>query len=236
MNSKVFSARKIAYFAILLALVVVLQIWGSAIPVGATRLSFTLVPIVLGAIILGQWAGMFLGIAFGAVVLISALVGADPFTMYLLQESPVITLLIIFVKGSLAGFLPGLIYKLLKKRPILATIIAALVAPIANTGVFVVGALIISGVIEGFMGSAGITGQSVVYFVIIGCAGINFLVELGINLILAPALARIIRLVDKKAFESAEEIKEEIEVVETENFDTVETESQTKADGETEDK
>lgn len=213
MNSKTLTARKIAYFAILLALVVVLQIWGSAIPVGATRLCFTLVPIVLGAIILGQWAGMCLGFAFGVVVLVSALVGADPFTMYLLQESPIITLLIIFVKGTLAGFLPGLTFKLLKKRPVLATILAAAVAPIVNTGVFVVGTLIISGTIEGFMASANITGQSVIYFIIIGCAGINFLVELGINLILAPSLARVIGLIDKKVFETTPKTKTENEEV-----------------------
>ena len=47
-----------------------------------------------------------------------------------------------------------------------------------------------SGTIAGFMQSVGNTA-SVVYFLIIGCAGINFLVELGLNLVAAPALYRV---------------------------------------------
>jgi hypothetical protein len=107
--------------------------------------------------------------------------------------------LIIFVKGSLAGLVPGFTFKALKKYPVLATFVSAGVAPIVNTGVFVIGALIISGTIGGFMSAASITGQTVIYFVIIGCAGINFLVEFLLNMLLAPALHRIIRVVDKTA-------------------------------------
>ncbi len=209
MKNQYFTARRITWFAILLALVVVLQIWGSAIPVGATRLCFTLVPIVLGAILLGPIEGMLLGVAFGVVVLINALVGGDVFTMYLLQESPVVTLLIIFVKGSLAGFVPGVCYKALKKRPLLATFVAGAVAPIMNTGIFVLGTLIISGAVGNVMDSLGITGQTVVYFIIIGCAGINFIIELGINLILSPALTRVIKIIDKKVGFIPEEVSKD---------------------------
>lgn len=197
MNSRYFTARRISWFAILLALVVVLQIWGSAIPFAGTTLNLTLIPVVLGAIILGPIAGMILGVAVGVVITINALAGTDVFTLYLFQNNPVMTFLIIFVKGSLAGLVPGYLYKLLKKHPILATFIAAGSAPLVNTGIFIVGALIISGTIGGFMSFAGITGQSVVYFVIIGCAGINFLVEFALNMVLAPALHRVIKVLDK---------------------------------------
>ncbi len=209
MNNQYFSARRVTWFAILLALVVVLQIWGSAIPVGATRLCFTLVPIVLGAILLGPVSGMLLGIAFGVVVLITALVGGDVFTMYLLQESPVMTLIIIFGKGSLAGLAPGLCYKALKSRPVLATFVAGAVAPIVNTGIFVLGALIISGAVGNVMTNLGVSGQTVIYFIIIGCAGINFLVELALNMIVSPALTRIIKIVDKKIAFVPQEIEGE---------------------------
>ena len=192
-----FSARRIAWFSILLALVIVLQIWGSAIPFAGTTLNLTLIPVVLGAIILGPIAGMILGITVGVVITINAFVGTDVFTLFLYQNSPIMTFLIIFVKGSLAGFVPGVIYKALRKKPLLATFIAAMSAPVVNTAVFIIGALIISGTIGGFMDFAGITGQSVIYFVIIGCAGINFLVEFAINTVLAPALHRVIKVIDK---------------------------------------
>lgn len=201
MNSSYFSAKRITWFAILLALVVVLQIWGSAIPIGATRISFVLIPIVLGAIVLGAVAGALLGVAFGVVVLIAALVGADPFTLYLFESSPVMTLLIIFVKGALAGFVPGLIFKALrKKNSLVATFIAAAAAPICNTGIFIVGTLIISGVISNYISiTPDLAGQSVVYFIIIGCAGLNFLIELGINMLITPALYRVMKVIDKSA-------------------------------------
>jgi hypothetical protein len=107
------------------------------------------------------------------------------------------TFLIIFVKGSLAGLVPGFTFRLLRKRPVLATFVSAGIAPVVNTSIFVLDTLIISGTIGGFMNSVAITGQSVVYFIIIGCAGINFLVEFALNMLLAPALHRIIRVIDK---------------------------------------
>ncbi len=197
MNGRYFTARRISWFAILFALVVVLQIWGSAIPFAGTSLNLTLIPVVLGAIILGPIAGMVLGIAVGVVITINAFVGTDVFTLYLYQNNPIMTFLIIFVKGSLAGLVPGYLYRIFKKHPVLATFIAAGSAPIVNTGVFIIGALIISGTIGGFMNFAGIAGQTVVYFVIIGCAGINFLVEFALNILLAPALHRVIKVLDK---------------------------------------
>lgn len=197
MNSRYFTARKVSWFAILLALVVVLQIWGSAIPFAGTTLNLTLIPIVLGAIILGPLAGAILGIAVGVVITINAFAGTDVFTLYLYQNSPIMTFLIIFVKGSLAGLMPGVLFRAFKKHPIIAIFVAAGSAPVVNTAIFVIGTLIISGTIGGFMDFAGISGQSVVYFIIIGCAGINFLVEFAINMVLAPALHRVIKVIDK---------------------------------------
>ncbi len=199
MNNNYFTARRISWFAILLALVIVLQIWGSAINIAGTSINLTLIPVVLGSIILGPVSGMLLGMAVGVVITINALTGVDVFTNFLYQSSPVMTFLIIFVKGSLSGLIPGLIFKALNKKPLLATVVSALSAPIINTGIFVIGALIISGTIGDFMASANITGQTVTYFIIIGCAGINFIVEFIINTVLAPAIFRVIKAIDKSA-------------------------------------
>ena len=71
-----FTARNVAFLSILLALVIVLQVFGSYIRIGATPLSFVLVPIVLGAVMIGPLAGLFLGFAFGLIVLPSPRTGA----------------------------------------------------------------------------------------------------------------------------------------------------------------
>lgn len=196
-NSRFFTARKISWFAVLLALVIVLQIWGSAIPFAGTNLNLTLIPVVLGSILLGPFAGALLGVAVGVVITINALAGTDGFTLYLYQGSPIMTFLIIFVKGFLAGFVSGSVFKALKSKPVLAVFLAACSAPIVNTSIFVIGTLIINGTIGGYMSTENITGQSVVYFIIIGCAGFNFLAEFTINAVFAPALYRIIRVVGK---------------------------------------
>ena len=69
-RKRFFTSRNIAFLAVLLALVIVLQVFASAVPIGATRISLTLIPIVLGAVLLGPLAGAFLGAAFGVVVIV----------------------------------------------------------------------------------------------------------------------------------------------------------------------
>ena len=55
------SAKQITGIAVLLALVIVLQSLGGTIVIGAVQLNFTLIPIVLGAILFGPLVGAFLG-------------------------------------------------------------------------------------------------------------------------------------------------------------------------------
>ena len=83
-KSKFFSARNIAYLAVLLALVIVLQMIGTLIGnLGVTAPSLVLIPIVLGAILLGPVGGGFLGFAFGLVVVLAGVFGMDKFTFIL---------------------------------------------------------------------------------------------------------------------------------------------------------
>ncbi len=203
-KKKFFSAKNIAYFAVLLALVVVLQCCGGFIKIGGTSLSFVLVPIVLGGILLGPLAGGLLGFIFGFIVLMYGVSGADPFTGYLLTNSPVMTVLICLVKGVLAGIIPALIYKLIaKKNTLIAVVVAALLTPIINTGIFILGCLIISGTLTGWMEYAVSNGWmeatvAVPYYLFVGCAGVNFIVEFAINVVLAPAIHRVVIVVEKQ--------------------------------------
>ena len=75
----VFSAKRVTGIAVLLALVIVLQAIGGTILIGAVQLNFTLIPIVLGAILFGAGVGGFLGFACGGVVLIQVITGSAPF-------------------------------------------------------------------------------------------------------------------------------------------------------------
>ena len=196
MKKKSVSARRVTGIAVLLALVIVLQVLGGYFKVGATSLSFVLVPIVLGGILYGAWIGAFLGFAFGFVTWMYGVTGADPFTAILFEAQPFATTLLCLGKGTAAGLVAGLVYQFTaKKNKQVGVFTAAATAPIVNTGLFIVGSLVMlkETLTANFVGE----GSTIVYFLFIGCAGINFLVELAINLIFAPTLYRLIGVLEK---------------------------------------
>lgn len=194
---KYFSAKRITGLAVLLALVIVLQVFGSYFKIGATSLSFVLVPIVLAGVLYGVIAGGIMGLAFGIVVLIQALTGVDGFTLILLEDHPVWTVLLCIVKGTAAGVVSGLLYKWMsKKNKYVGVFLAAAAAPIVNTGLFILGSLCF--LQDTLKANFVAGGQTVVYFLVIVCAGVNFLVEFAINLILAPSVHTVCKVAGKR--------------------------------------
>ena len=178
--------------AILAALVVLLQMLGGFIHIGPTSVSLVLVPIALGGMLFGPAAGAFLGLIFGFITLMAGVTGTDAFTNILFTAQPFATSFICLGKATAAGFMGGLVYKLLKKvNRWAATFAAAAAVPVTNTGLFILfGLLMVRETLEANFASE--TGA--VYFLVIVCAGFNFLAELGLNLILSPALFRLTTL------------------------------------------
>ena len=199
--------KKIVYFAILLALVIVLQVISNYITFGPVSITLVLIPIVVGGILLGPLAGALLGLAFGIITIIGSL--KSP----LFITSPVLIVFLALIKAVAAGFFPALFYKLIaKKHPVVATYVAAASAPIINTGIFILGCLAGLNVIKEVFGLDDSTAAIV--FIFVGIVGINFFIELGINIILSPAIVKIIEVVQGKIRqrkEIAEESEEEDE-------------------------
>ena len=206
-KSKIFSAKNLVYLAVLLALVVALQCLGGFFVIGTTSLSFVLVPIVLGAVLIGWWAGAILGFAFGFIVLMYGVAGTDAFTNILFVNQPVLTILTCLIKGIAAGLVPGLIYPLIaKKNKLAGVIVASALAPLMNTGLFIIGALCMSGTITtNFVAE----GSTLVYFLFIVCAGVNFLIEFAINILLSPAIHRVGLVVEKQLGAKKKAVKEQ---------------------------
>ena len=183
--------------ALLTAVIMVLHFSGVAIPAFGTKISLVLIPIALGAMLLGPVAGAILGFIYGMTVFISlGVMHMDPFTGFLFDQTPVMAALICTVKTTAAGLVAGWVYRALSKKNILlAVFVAAALVPTVNTGIFVLGCFLIYSTISEFAAGAG---YSAVYFILIVCAGINYLLELAINLIFSPALERLVRLLSKK--------------------------------------
>ena len=194
-EKRFFTAKNVTILGVLTAIIVVLQIFGSYFRIGTISLSFVLVPIVIGGILTGVVGGTILGFIFGVITLVMGIVGADQFTFILFSDHPFLTILTCVIKGSAAGFMSGFVYKLLKDKNLtLSTFAASAVAPIVNTGLFIVGAFCMADTLNSNFVAEN---SNVVYFIFIGCAGINFLIELAINLVLAPSVCKIIKAVKR---------------------------------------
>lgn len=190
--------------ALLIALVVALQMVSALIPPigGMVSITLTLIPVVVGGILLGKKAGAVLGFAFGLIVMINCIVALDPGGNILWNANPFFTAIICLVKGTAAGFFPAWFYELIvgngekcsEGKRFAATIVAALSAPVINTGLFVCGMfLLFKDTLYAWAG-----GTDIVTYVLLVLAGLNFLVEFLINTILSPAIVRITAVVGKR--------------------------------------
>ena len=190
---------RMVQLAILVALVIVLQLVGSNIHVGPVSFSLVLIPIAVGGVLLGPAAGAILGAVFGLITVIGGVSGADVFTNFLFSKQPVLTVVLCLAKATLAGLCAGLVFRALEKHNRwVAVVLASAVAPVVNTGIFVLGTItLFRSTLEEYILNVG-AGVSVVYFVVILCAGINFLAEFGVNLIASPAVYRIWTAITKK--------------------------------------
>ena len=192
-----FSAWRVAGMGVLLALVIVLQAFGGTVSIGAVQLNFTLIPIVLGAIVFGPWVGGFLGLACGVVVLIQVIMGAVPFYALIWTNDPLVTTLTCLVKTTVAGIVAGLLYPwICKKNSLVAVFVASGIVPVLNTLLFIVGCLFMTGSVHVLAADGG---QNVLAFILVGLVTFNFFIEFAINLLVSPALHRVIGVVVKKA-------------------------------------
>jgi len=178
------NVKKLAGLALFAAIVVVLQIIGTFVKLGPFSISLVLIPIVVGAAVYGTGAGAFLGFVFGVVVMI-----ADPTAHFLLTLKPFSTLLVVLVKGTAAGAVSALVFKALeRKNTYLGVVVAAVVCPIVNTGLFCTAMFFLfKDVLDQWVGGK-ITFIAVVMLVLA-----NFLFELATNVIFSPVIMRIIR-------------------------------------------
>lgn len=186
--SKSMSAKKLALGAILTALVIVLQLMGSFIRLGMFSISLVLVPIVIGCAMCGKFIGAWLGFIFGVTVLLSG-----DAAKFMAINIPA-TILVVLLKGTLCGLAAGLVYDLIsRKSRYLGVISAAIVCPIVNTGVFILGCILF------FMPtiSQWADGKDIVTFMIFVLGLINFPVELIFNLVLSPVIVRLLSISKK---------------------------------------
>lgn len=189
-NTKHFDTGTIVGLGLLTAIVVVLQALAVGIRFGVFNITLVLVPIIVGAALYGKAAGAWLGFVFGLVVLFT---DAGAF----LAVSVPGTIVTCILKGTLAGLAAGAVYRLVsRKNSVAAAITAGIVSPIVNTGVFILGcAVFFMDTISEWAAGAGF--ENAWAYMLTAFVGVNFLVEMAINLVLSSAIVLIVRVGQK---------------------------------------
>lgn len=180
--------------AVLTALVVILQmlsnITGALLP---TPITLVLIPIVIGSAMYGVKMSTWLGFVFGLTVLLS---GAANWFLSFSVPGTVIT---VMVKCTACGLVTGIVYKAVKKlNEKLAIWVSAVVCPVVNTGIFVLGCYVFFlEDLTNFIAESNLAFANATAYIFLGLAGVNFLIELGVNIILNPAINLVIKNIRK---------------------------------------
>ena len=175
--------------SIMTALVIILQLIGTVTTFfGPFSTAVALVPIVIGAAMCGTAIGAWLGFVFGVVVLLSG--GAALFLAFNIPG----TIITVLAKGTVCGLVAGLVYKALSKfNGYLAVIAAAIVCPVANTSVFLLGCRIFfmpyADTIAQQLGLE-VSGMALFWALAMG----NFALEVATSLVLSPVIVRILKI------------------------------------------
>lgn len=183
---------RLATAGILTAVVIVFQFIGASIKFGTFSVSLVLIPIVIGAALCGKGISTWLGLVFSVVVLLSGDAAA------FLAIDPLGTVITVILKGSLAGFIGGFAFEMLKKvNTYFAVIISAILVPLTNTGIFLIGCrLFFFDTIKEW--AVGLGFKNAFTYMIVGLVGVNFIFELVINIVLSPSVVGAVKTLSKK--------------------------------------
>ena len=183
--------QKIAIMAILTALVAVLSYFGGFIKIGAlASISLTLIPVVFGSALYGPFAGAWLGGVSGVVFFATA---DAAFWFSLNLPGTIVT---VMCKGILAGLSAGFVFKVLERlNRYFAVLAAAIVCPVVNTGIFLLGCVLFFS--DYVKASSVEQSMSMLGFMIVFFVGLNFVFELLVNVVISPALVRVIDVLRK---------------------------------------
>lgn len=177
-----------------LAAIVVLMAFTPIGYIRTTGLEITLIviPVTVGAVVLGPKAGLILGTVFGLTSFLQAF-GISAFGTMLFSINPVATFIVCVPTRMLMGWLTGVIYQAMKKHnadSMVALPVASLCGPLLNT-VFFMTTLVVcfyhTDYIQGFVTALGAKNP---FLFIILFVGINGLIEAIVGFIVSTAVGK----------------------------------------------
>ena len=149
-RSGFFTTRNMAFIGLLIAIIAVMTFTPLGyLKAGPVEITFLPVPVAVGAIVLGPWAGALLGLVFGITSFIQCFMGS-PLGTVLIAVQPVYCAIVCIIPRIIAGLLPAYIFRLLRKaekshRKIFSYAVSSLSCALINTVLFVGGLILFFG-------------------------------------------------------------------------------------------
>ncbi|MDO4616737.1 MAG: ECF transporter S component [Lachnospiraceae bacterium] len=163
--------------------------------VGAVEITFIVVPVAVGAVLLGAKAGAFLGFAFGVTSFMQCF-GMSAFGTLLFSAKPLATAFCCIVPRVMVGLVPALLYQWLSrhvKRKSLATAVSCVLAPITNT-VLYLGCMVLF--FQDYLSDAyGYTGRGGLFFLgwLLALVAVNAVLEAASCLFVGTAITETLQ-------------------------------------------
>ncbi len=181
-NSKV---RQTALTAILAAIVILMAFTPLGyLRMGPVSITFLVIPVVIGGIVLGPVRGAFLGAVFGATSFIQCF-GMDAFGTALFALNPAATAAACFAPRILIGVVAGLLFPALKRFGEAAAFVCTAVAgTLTNTILFI-------GMVVTFFRNSYF-GGSPFWTVFLGFFSFNVALELAVGVAASAALSAVL--------------------------------------------
>lgn len=160
--------------------------------VGAIEITFLMIPVSIGAIVLGERSGAILGGVWGLTSFIQCF-GMSAFGAALLGINPILTFITCMIPRILVGYLTGLIFKVLRKsdktKNVVSFVAASLAAPIINTLLFIVFVIVFFGGSDFIVGLRD--GRNLLAF-FVWFVGLNGLIEAIVAFVVGGAISKAV--------------------------------------------
>ncbi len=195
---------KVIYMVELALLIAIILIMAFT-PIGYIKtlgleITLIVVPVAIGATLMGPTGGAVLGAVFGLTSFYQCF-GMSPFGSVLLSINPVFTFITCVPTRILAGWLAGVIFKVLHKNDKTKKIsyyAASLAAPLLNTLFFMTCIVLFFYNTDYIQGFAAQLGTSSPFGFVLGFVGINGLVEAIACFVVASAVSKALAVALKR--------------------------------------
>lgn len=159
------------------------------------QITFIVVPVAVGAVVMGPLAGAFLGLVFGLTSFVQAFSSA--MGVMFLEENFLGTMLLLIGNRILVGLIPGLLYRLLGKTKTFQTlgvVGCCFLTPVLNTVLYIFGnwLLFADSWMNMGLGYSGDGGFSLLIFML-GMVAVNGVAEALCCTVLGTAVCKALQ-------------------------------------------